>query len=89
MPERTSKSKPRDLNRLAASIVEEAAGDEKDAPAQPEKNPHAAALGKLGGKKGGPARAMRLSADRRQEIARKAAEARWHPDRQQRQTGTQ
>ncbi len=44
----------------------------------PQKNPHAAALGYLGGKKGGLARAMSLSAERRREIAQKAAEARWH-----------
>jgi hypothetical protein len=41
------------------------------------KNPHAAALGRLGGLKGGRARADRLSARRRREIARRAAEARW------------
>jgi hypothetical protein len=40
-------------------------------------NPHAAALGRLGGLKGGPARAARLSARRRREIARGAARARW------------
>jgi hypothetical protein len=44
-------------------------------PAPP--NPHAAALGRLGGLKGGPARAARLSARRRREIARAAARARW------------
>lgn len=42
-----------------------------------EKNPHAAALGRLGGKRGGPARALKLSAERRSEIARNAAAARW------------
>ena len=41
-------------------------------------NPHAAALGRLGGLKGGPARAARLSARRRREIARAAARARWN-----------
>jgi hypothetical protein len=41
------------------------------------KNPHAAALGRLGGIKGGRARAQTLSAKRRQEIASKAARARW------------
>jgi hypothetical protein len=41
------------------------------------KNPAAVALGRLGGKKGGPARAKKLSAEQRREIARKAAEARW------------
>jgi hypothetical protein len=40
-------------------------------------NPHAAALGRLGGLKGGPARARRLSAERRREIARRAARKRW------------
>ena len=44
----------------------------------PEKNPHAAALGRLGGRRGGPARALRLSAERRSEIAQRAAWARWH-----------
>jgi hypothetical protein len=48
------------------------------APSVDGKNPHAAALGRLGGIKGGPARAARLSPRRRREIARKAAAARWH-----------
>ena len=43
--------------------------------AQP--NPHAAALGRLGGLKGGPARARTLSAARRRDIARLAARVRW------------
>ena len=42
-----------------------------------EPNPHAAALGRLGGLRGGPARARTLSAARRREIARAAAAARW------------
>ena len=41
------------------------------------KNPHAAALGRLGGLKGGPARANSLSPRKRRAIARKAARARW------------
>jgi hypothetical protein len=40
-------------------------------------NPHAAALGRLGGLKGGPARAAALSPARRREIARRAARKRW------------
>jgi hypothetical protein len=47
------------------------------ADASETKNPHAAALGRLGGLKGGRARADRLSAAKRREIARKAARARW------------
>lgn len=42
-----------------------------------EKNPAAVALGRLGGAKGGKARAKSLSAEKRSEIARKAARARW------------
>jgi hypothetical protein len=42
-----------------------------------EKNPYAASLGRLGGLKGGRARAATLSAKRRREIAAKAARARW------------
>jgi hypothetical protein len=40
-------------------------------------NPHAAVLGRLGGLKGGPARAAALTARRRREIAQAAARARW------------
>ena len=75
MPERSSK-RPRDLNALARSIVDEATGE---APPEPEstKDPAAVELGRKGGLKGGPARAAKLSRTRRQEIARKAAAVRW------------
>lgn len=79
MPKRSRK--PRDLNQLAASIVGDATGDRPESLPPPKedrpKNPAAVALGKLGGKKGGKARAKKLSAERRQEIARKAARKRW------------
>ena len=66
---------PSDLNRLAASIVDAATNE---TPAEDDgKNPHAVALGRLGGAKGGPARAKALTPERRREIARKAAAARW------------
>jgi hypothetical protein len=48
-----------------------------------EKNPAAVALGKLGASKGGKARAEKLSDERKSEIARKAANARWAKKRQQ------
>jgi hypothetical protein len=51
--------------------------DQIEAADKPKKNPAAVALGKLGGPKGGPARAAALSPERRREIARKAANARW------------
>jgi hypothetical protein len=50
-------------------------------PAKGAKNPHAAALGRLGGVRGGKARAEVLSAKRRTEIARNAALARWRKRR--------
>ena len=43
------------------------------------KNPHAVELGCRGGKKGGKARAEKLTAEERSEIARKAVRARWGP----------
>jgi hypothetical protein len=68
-----------DLNRLAKSIVDQATGDEELlAKALEEgKNPAAVSLGRLGGLKGGKARAERLSAEKRSEIAKLAAAARW------------
>ena len=75
MPKRSSKP-PRDPNELAAFIVEQTTGD--DEPQSDDgKNPNAVALGRLGGKKGGKARAAKLTPERRSEIARKAAQARW------------
>jgi len=47
------------------------------------KNPAAVELGKLGGLKGGKARAEKLTKEQRVEIARKAANARWAKKRQQ------
>jgi len=72
------KNKPRDLNKLAASIAAEATGEEKPETNLPEKNPAAVALGKLGGLKGGKARAEKLTAKERRMIAIKAAHARWN-----------
>jgi hypothetical protein len=71
MPKRSSK--PSDVNQLAVSIVDEAT--QYSSPR--EKNPAAVALGRLGGLKGGRARAEKLSARKRKAIARKAAKSRW------------
>jgi hypothetical protein len=77
MPEQSSKrKKPRDLNRLAAEVVAEATDEKKSEP-ESTKNPAAVELGRMGGLKGGKARAETLTPERRSEIARKAAEARW------------
>ncbi len=71
---------PADTNKRAKAIVDLATGQVEET--TPDgKNPAAVALGKLGGKKGGHARAKALSAKRRKEIAQKAAAARWgHKD---------
>jgi len=45
------------------------------------KNPYAVALGRLGGLKGGKARAEKLTSAQRSEIAKKAALKRWHGDK--------
>lgn len=62
-------SKTKDVNRLAKSIVDKATAKKK--------LPAAVELGRLGGLKGGKARAAALSPERRTEIARRAAVARW------------
>jgi hypothetical protein len=46
-------------------------------PVDESKNPHAVALGRLGGLKGGDARAAKLSPKKRSQIAARAAKARW------------
>ena len=58
-------------------IVDLATGEIDEQPADLGKNLHAVALGRLGGKKGGRARAASLTPERRKEIAKKAAAARW------------
>lgn len=66
------KRKTTDINLIASSIVSQTT----DTPIK-EKNPAAVALGRLGGLKGGKARAEKLTAKRRKEIAKKAASSRW------------
>jgi hypothetical protein len=91
MPTRSSKGIPRDINQNAARIVALSTGQpipklspEATRPKknrirsdEREKNPAAVALGRLGGQKGGIARANRLTAEQRKEIAKRAADARW------------
>jgi hypothetical protein len=82
MPDR-SKKRPRDPNQLAYQIMLESTGQSEPfnpKPAKaidPAKNPHAVALGRLGGLKGGAARAAALGPRKRSQIAAKAAKARW------------
>lgn len=70
-------ARPRDTNQLAKFIVDIASG-EIDLPKTDDgKDPAAVALGRKGGLKGGKARAEGMSPERRVEIAKKAAKARW------------
>lgn len=71
MHNRSSNSEP-DINQIAANMVSQLSGEPLHG-----RNPAAVALGRLGGLKGGPARAKRLSKARRSKIAKKAANARW------------
>ena len=90
MQKRSRKKKRPDVNELAAEIVDEATSEdepEDEEAEEPEvddgKNAAAVALGRLGGLKGGKARAKQLTKKQRSEAARKAAEARWAKDRAQ------
>jgi hypothetical protein len=74
MPKRSSINE-----RLAERITDLVTGNPitEDAPVDPKKNPAAVALGRMGGLKGGKARAAKLSPAKRKAIAKKAAKARW------------
>jgi hypothetical protein len=75
------KAKTLDAAQMAARILEivtgEPVGPPEPEPAAPPKNPAAVELGRLGGKKGGAARAAAMTPKERSEAARKAAKARW------------
>ena len=84
MPKRSSRKPSRDENVSAVDAVRRLTGQDEPEETQDEPEPTpeerrrlAAILGRAGGRKGGPARAEKLSAKRRKEIARKAAKARW------------
>lgn len=86
MPKRSSKADKetqKDHQELARGVLDAIAPnadskpEEKAADEAKEKNPAAVALGRLGGLKGGKARAEKLTKEQRSEIAKKAAAARW------------
>jgi hypothetical protein len=72
-------SMPRDPNQLAKLIADMVTGEAEPVPMPQgrEKNPAAVALGKLGGAKGGKARAAKLTPEERSAIAKRGAAARW------------
>ena len=79
MHDRSTKRRPRDTNQLAYQIMLESTGQspKSEPPSEKPKNPAAVALGRLGGLKGGHARARKLSGRKRSQIAAKAAKVRW------------
>jgi hypothetical protein len=78
MTESKRTQRPRDVNQLAKLITDIATGQQEDRIKMDDGRDLAAVmLGRRGGLKGGPARALSLSSDQRSEIARKAAAARW------------
>jgi hypothetical protein len=72
-------TRPRDPNSLAYRIMLESTGQapKTNPPEITPKNPAAVELGRLGGLKGGAARAAKLTPKKRSQIAAKAAKARW------------
>jgi len=81
---RTKTGKKLDLNELAASITDEATNENPPEETKPEddgKNPAAVALGRLGGLKGGKARAANMTKRQRSIAAKKAAMSRWRKKR--------
>ena len=69
--------RPRDASQLAKSIVDLTTGDAEEE-TDDGKNPAAVALGRLGGLKGGKARAAKMTPEERSKAARNAAKARWN-----------
>ena len=75
------KKRDSDFAVTAFRVVQEATGQVEPEQLKPlsteGKNPNAVALGRLGGLKGGKARANKLTPEKRKEIAQKAAQTRW------------
>ena len=77
MPKRSSKKKQKDTQQLARKVLDSVAPHAEPKKKPAKKNPAAVALGRLGGIKGGPARAAKLTEEQRSQIAANAAAARW------------
>ncbi len=77
MADKKRRKKQHDFSVTAFRVVQEATGQNDPEPEKPKKNFDAKALGRLGGLKGGTARAEKLTPEQRKEIVVKAATARW------------
>lgn len=80
MPKRSSTDR-KDPRQLAKSIIDQTHSEAPIESGKSQKNKAAQELGRLGGLKGGKARAKKLTAEERSEIARKAALTRWSTKR--------
>jgi len=69
--------RPKDTNQLAKNVVDLATGESQETVKINSVNIHAVELGRLGGLKGGKARAKKLSKAQRVKIAQRAAKVRW------------
>ena len=69
--------RPLDPNQRAKLVVDIATGESAEPKAPEPKDPAAVERGRMGGRKGGEARALRLSKKERSDLAKRAAEARW------------
>lgn len=78
----SKRPKKMDLNQLAKRIVDEATGEIEPKEEIDEKKKAAIESGRLGGLKGGKARAEKLTPEERSEIAKRAATYRWKNDPQ-------
>ena len=74
--------RPRDPNQLGKLIVDLSTGEAEENLSEIKEESAEVAFARLGGLKGGPARAASLSADERRRIAKRAAKARWQRKRE-------
>ena len=74
--------RPADVIGAAVKVMKIATGEIEDENPDDGKNPAAVMLGRLGGRKGGPARARKMTPEERRESARRAALARWASQKQ-------
>jgi len=88
MDKKRKQKKDSDFAVTAFKVMQEATKEEKPETEETQdktpdgKNPNAVALGRLGGLKGGKARASKLTPEQRKKIAQKAAKSRWEKNTQ-------
>jgi len=76
-PQKNSPKRPRDANQLAKMIVDRATSDDAEPAIKPDPRPEIQKAASAMGRKGGKARAERLTAEERSGIAKRGAATRW------------